>query len=308
VTLLQGNNIKIPEPCVLAMGKFECIHLGHQALINKMKDLAYKHSLATALVMFEPHPYKVLVDLEYKPLFTREERAYLTSRIDIDYVLEYPFDEAFAALSPKSFCRKIRDDLQAQIVVVGEGYRFGNKRTGTTSTIRQEGIQVYEIPHVGDINNNKNSTSTIRMLLSKNDLLKAKNLLGYPFFIMGTVTPGQQLGRTIGIPTINIYPTEDKFLPKDGVYATHTHIDGNIYKGVTNIGIRPTVDKIDAKRSVETFLFDYPGGDLYGKHCRTQVLAFIRPEQRFDSLNALQAQIKKDCIAAKKHLDIAIHL
>lgn len=291
--ILQGKNIKMPVPCVLAMGKFESIHLGHQALINEMKRLADEQNLATALIVFEPHPYQVLVDPSYKPLFTREEREYLVAGIGVDYLLEYPFDANFAALSPEDFCHKLCNDLQARVIVVGSDYRFGHERSGTVDTLRRTNAQVFEVTHVGG--SNKTSTSTIRSFLAENNLTQAANLLGYPFFIMGKVTPGRKLGRTIGFPTINIYPASDKFLPADGVYATQTCFDGATYKGITNIGVRPTVEGTDAPRSVETFLLDYPGGDLYGNDIRTEFLQFIRPEQRFESIEALKMQIQRDC-------------
>ena len=291
--VLQGENIKMPKPCVLAMGKFESIHLGHQALISEMKRLSNERGLASVLIVFEPHPHQVLVDPNYKPLFAREERRYLAEGLGVDYLLEYPFSVDFAALSPEDFCRKLCNDLQARVIIIGSDYRFGRGRAGTVETLRQTSAQVFEIPNIGGTN--KTSTSTIRTLIAKGDLSKATELLGYPFFIMGIVTPGRKLGRTIGFPTINIYPSKEKYLPEDGVYATRTFFDGFEYKGVTNIGFRPTVAGENAPRSVETYLLDYPGGELYGKEIRTEFLQFIRPEQRFENLDALRAQISEDC-------------
>jgi len=295
------------KPCVLAVGKFESIHLGHRALVDQMMRLA-QPGLASALVVFEPHPYRVLFDPEYKPLFTRKEREYLERGLGVDYLLEYPFDRDFAALSPGTFCVRLYDDLQAKIIVVGEGYRFGHKRKGKVGTLRRMArhykAQVHVIsphgrpqegmPNHGDLN--KTSTSTIRTLLSENKLQEAESLLGYPFFVMGEVTPGRQLGRTIGFPTINLYPSNEKFLLADGVYATRTIIGANCYKGITNIGLRPTVETADVSRSVETHLLDFEGGDLYGKQVRVEFLRFIRPEQKFESLDALKAQIAKDLL------------
>ena len=294
---LNGENIKMPMPCVLSVGKFESIHLGHQALIKEIVRLAKGSGLASALVMFEPHPYRVLSDPGYNPLFTKGEREHLVAGLGVDYLLEYPFDASFAALPPFQFCRKIYEDLQGRYVIVGEGYRFGYKRAGTADTLRQTAMrynaQVYEVATVGEAT----STSTIRALLSENKLPQAEGLLGYSFFIMGEVTPGRRLGRTIGFPTINIYPPGEKYLPADGVYATRTFLDESVYEGVTNIGLRPTVAGADAARSVETHLLDYGGGDLYGKHIRTEFLYFIRPEQRFETIDALKRQIARDCVS-----------
>lgn len=297
---IRGKNIHMPVPCVLAVGKFESIHLGHRALINEMVRLAKGAGLASAVVVFKPHPSRVLYDSAYKLLLTDCERAHLVAGLGVDYLLEYPFDESFAAISPFQFCRMLYEDLQGRYIIVGEGYRFGHKRAGTADTLRQTamtyGAQVYEVAPVGVTD--KTSTSVIRGLLSENKLAEAEHLLGYSFFIMGEVTPGQRLGRTIGFPTLNIYPSDEKFLLTDGVYASRTLLDGREYMGITNIGLRPTVSGVDAPRSVETHLLDYTcvgGEELYGKHIRTHFLRFIRPEQRFDSIDALKSQIHKDC-------------
>ena len=306
---LKGGDIRLPEPCVLAVGKFESIHKGHRALIGEMLRLAQgagtlwggelaDNRLATALVVFEPHPYRVLFDPAYKPLLTGPERAHVLEGLGLDYLLEYPFDGDFSAMSPDDFCRKLYVELQAQVVVVGQGYRFGRKRAGTVDTLRQYATEydrlVHEVTPQLAAEGGKTSTSAIRALLLENKLSEAESLLGYPFFVMGTVTPGRQLGRTIGFPTINLYPPEDKFLPTDGVYATRNFLDDRAYNGITNVGVRPTVEGAGAPRSVETYLLGFEGGDLYGKPIRTEFLRFIRPEKKFDSLEALKAQILED--------------
>jgi len=332
----------MPEPCVLAVGKFECFHLGHKELVGEMMHLARRKlpachcekrsgeccvaevvqqkpllsngpgllcDVASALVMFEPHPYRVLAAPDYKPLFTNCEREYLACELGADYLLEYPFDQKFAAMQPEDFCRILFEDLRAQAVVVGEGYRFGHKRTGTVNTLRQMAVEYGSQVHVvaphransvsSETGSSKTSTSTIRELLLANKFSEAEGLLGYSFFMMGTVSHGRKLGRTIGFPTINLYPSWEKFLPVDGVYATRVFIDGRIYNSITNIGLCPTVESAGASRSVETHLFDFTGGELYGKRVRVEFLRFIRPERKFESLDALKSQIVIDC----KHIN-----
>jgi len=278
----------MPEPCVLAVGKFESIHLGHRALIDEVVRLAKDNGLASALMVFKPHPYRVLSDIGYKPLFTGPERARMVEGLGVEYMIEHRFDDEVAAFMPCFFCQKLRSELQARIIVVGEGYRFGRGREGTVDTLRQ-------FADVVEVGVDKISTSAIRQLLLENKLDEARGLLGFPFFIMGEVTPGRRLGRTIGFPTINLYPCEEKYLPVDGVYATQVIIDNKKYRGVTNIGVRPTVAGEGAPRSVETYLLDFEGGELYGVDIRVEFLSFIRPERRFDSLEALQIQIAEDC-------------
>jgi len=299
VITIKGWDAKLPGPCALAMGKFESIHMGHRALIDEMTGRAKEAGLPSVLMVFEPHPYRVLHDSGYKPLFSSNERAHLVEALGVDYLLEYPFDLKLSSLSAEGFCRQLYEWLQARIIVIGEKYRFGFKRGGNVDTLRHVGekykASVHEVAPKQMDKASKISTSTIRGLLSENKLPQAESLLGYPFFIMGKVTPGRKLGRTIEFPTINLYPPEEKFLLADGVYATGTIVDGRQYKGITNIGLRPTVEGANAPRSVETYLLDFEGGELYGKNIKTEFLDFIRPEQRFESLEALKAQIARDC-------------
>jgi len=280
----------MPKPCVLAVGKFECFHLGHKALVAKM--MKYGCGLASALVVFEPHPNRVLVNPGYKPLFVDNEREYLARELGVDYLLKYPFDKQFAAIPPEDFCHMLFSELQARVVVVGAGYRFGYKRAGTIDTLRMIAseygaqVKVAALCGVGDTEA-KISTSTIRELLCLNKLGEAESLLGYPFFLMGNVEPGWQLGCASDMPTIKLYPCDDKFLPPDGVYDTRVCVDGHIYTGVTDVGTRPAMDGIEGARIVETHIHDCENGvpyDLltrgqlpYGQWVRVEFIRFVRP-------------------------------
>jgi riboflavin kinase/FMN adenylyltransferase len=174
-------------------------------------------------------------------------------------------------------------------VVVGEGYRFSYKREGTVQTLkalaREYGRGVYIADDYKNI-----STSGIRALL---DWEEVTSLLGFPFFVMGTVTQGRRLGHVLGFPTLNIYPTEEKFLPRFGVYATRTHINGRTFDGITNVGLRPTVNEGETVPTVETHLFGF-NEDAYGREIRVEFLRFVREEKRFDGLEELKAQIRED--------------
>ena len=298
--IIRGN---MHEDCVLAMGKFECIHLGHKDLIGEVTRLAKNARMPSTVMVFDPHPIAVLVDMDYKVLFTIEERAAILEGLGIDYMLVCPFNDKFAALSPAEFCDMLFDQLRAKIVVVGKEYRFGKWREGTVTVLQERavssGSMVYGItPNLQDSafsdEKKKISTSAIRSLISANRLPEATQLLGFPFFVQGVVSKGRQLGRELGFRTLNLYPPKDKFLPVDGVYASQVLVNGMVYQGITNVGLRPTVSSGETVRTVETHLLDYDGGDLYGQEIRAELLYFIRPEQRFDSLEALKAQIHKD--------------
>jgi len=294
--IIRGN--EMPVDCVLTIGKFESIHLGHQALIKEVIFHAGQNELVSAVMFFDPHPYVVLGDSEYKPLLTEIERSYLLENLGLDYLLVRPFDRDFAALSPETFCDEIFCDYKARVVIVGEGYRFGYQREGTVSLLQERakvfGAVVKIVPSVDRWEKGKVSTSHIRNLLTANELSEVQQLLGFPFFVMGVTQRGRQLGRELGFPTLNIYPN-GKFLPEDGVYVTLTDIDGIPYPGVTNIGLRPTVSPHSKTRSVETHLLDFPekvaSQEFYGQHIKTEFLHFIRPERKFASLEDLKTQL-----------------
>jgi len=237
------------KDAVLAIGKFEGLHLGHNALLNQ----------ASAVMVFNPHPYKVLFDKSYKPLFTDHERNHIFKQIGINSVISVPFDEAFAKLSPKAFCEMIFRDFKH--VIVGENYRFGSGRAGDAAFMQAEaaryGATVQIIPMQQQENEQAISTSIIRELIAACKVEEANKLLGYPFFIMG---------KAAGFPTLNIYPPQDKFLPPDGVYATTTHVNGVPYASITNISLQ----------SVETHLFDYANTE---ESCDVEIKVEIKKAQ-----------------------------
>jgi len=299
VKILTGR--ELPEPCVLTAGKFESIHRGHQALIHKITRIAKEKGIASAVVAFTPHPYRVLGNAEYKPLFSRRERVFLLERLGVDYLLEYPFDEALITLDPIGFAQIIFERLKAQTVVIGEGYRFGHKRAGTAQTLKTlaEGYGRSVIlcePLGNETESAPVSTSHIRTLLNGEGiprLTEAAALMGFSFFAMGTVKQGRQLGRELGFPTLNLYPTADKYLPRFGVYAARTTMGDRVFNGITNIGLRPTVNARETVPTIETHLFDF-NEDAYGREIRVEFLRFIRDEKTFTDLNALRAQIAED--------------
>ena len=274
--------------CIITVGKFEGIHLGHRALIEEVVRRAKAAGVASQVVAYDPHPFKILRDANYKPIFSRHERDELIFSLGVDYIITLDFDAKIAAMSPAEFCFQLFGANNVREIIVGENYRFGKNREGSIENLREH-AHVHIFKNVADI-----STSKIRELLAKNELKKAELLLGFPFFIAGEVTKGRQLGRVLGFPTLNIYPPHDKFLPKNGVYKTRTTIDGVTMTGLTNIGERPTVD--DSKKiSAETFLPNLKSRDeMYGKKIKVEFLRFIREERRFNSTDELQSQIITD--------------
>jgi len=276
---------------VLTIGKFEGIHLGHRALLREVSNRAKTESLKPVVLVFKPHPFKFLHDKDYKPIFSEQEREKLLREF-VNEIVTLDFDTELMSMKASDFCKKLFTELNAGEIVVGESYRFGNNREGTVETLREAAAEYKAKIHV--VKNVDNiSTSSIRDLLSENKFPEAEKLLGFPFFIEGEVTKGRQIGRVLGFPTLNLYPPEDKFLPPYGVYKTRTiTINGETLPGLTNIGIRPTVDE-SANLSVETHI---PGltGEMYGRQIKVEFLQFIRAEKRFENPEALILQIKED--------------
>lgn len=306
--IIRGTRLNAKKrDVVLTIGKFESIHLGHRALIEKTVSLAKHNEMVSAVMVFEPHPNIFFGNASYRPIFTEEERVCLLKNLEVDYFLVQPFDENFATIAPENFCDIIFSEIHAKIVVVGEDYRFGHERAGTVSMLQAYAKNFNAIVNVIPARKQETfaiSTSNIRHLLAENNLPEANKLLGPPFFIRGTTQQGQQLGRKLGFPTLNIYPNEGKkFLPSDGVYVTQTTIDNKTYDSVTNIGLRPTITQQTQLRSVETHLLSgaLSTQDFYNQPIKVAFLAFIRPEENFSSLDALKLQIQRDLDTANHY-------
>jgi len=279
---------------IVTIGKFEGMHLGHRALLTELIHIANRKNLIPTTIIFDPHPYKLLHDSTYKPLFTPHERDGMLKKFGIQNIITLPFKK-MANMEPICFCKELAQ--LADIVVVGENFRFGKDRKGTIETLLQFGFEIKTVGLRPDQNLNVLSTSKVRELLAESKLAEAAEMLGFSFFIEGIVTKGRQLGRVLGFPTLNIYPTKEKFLPAFGVYETRIYIDGGEpLQGLTNVGLRPTVETATSTISVETHiptLIAKPN-EMYNRHIKVDFIRFIRAERRFDSTEELQVQIKKD--------------
>ncbi|MCL2457063.1 MAG: riboflavin biosynthesis protein RibF [Defluviitaleaceae bacterium] len=284
---------------ILTIGKFEAIHLGHRALLQEVSSRAKILSTESAAIIFKPHPFKFLHDTNYKPIFSEHEREKLIRETGTKKIITLDFDSQLASMKAEDFCEKLFREFNVREIFVGESYRFGKNREGTIETLCDVAIT-----HNAKLHVMKNitgiSTSLIRNLLAEKKFSEAEKLLGFSFFIEGEVEKGRQLGRVLGFPTLNIYPPDDKFLPAFGVYKTRAIIDGNSSIGVTNIGVRPTVDDGE-KISVETHiptLIAKPD-ELYGKKIKIEFLNFIRNEEKFANVEDLKFQIKNDVASIK---------
>ena len=279
--------------CAVTLGKFDGIHRGHRKLIQTILDRKSEYGELAVVMAFVSDRQTIL---------TSEERRILLEKMGVDVLLECPLNDQMKHMKADVFIRQIlKGDLQASCVVVGEDFRFGHERKGTPQLLEKAG-EKYEYDTIvvpKEMEGSRKISSTyIREELKKGNMEKVRELLGNPFFAVGTVTHGRGMGHRDFFPTANILPPKQKLLPPNGVYVTVSHFDGTDYPGITNIGYKPTVG--EAFLGIETNLFDCDL-DLYGQNCTVDFYKFIRPEQKFASFEALKAQIRKDIEAGKAY-------
>lgn len=260
----------------------------------------------STVVTFNPHPQEFFSGKPKQLLTPPDEKLALLQQMGVEQVILLPFDRELAALTPTEFVEEILvRQLQPRRVSVGWDFRFGRKRAGEAKDLRaiaaKYGIDVTIVPLYTCENGERISSSIIRQALEQGDLNKSNRLLGRPYSLVGQVTRGQELGRTIGFPTANIQLNPQKFLPCFGVYAVEAYISeqSNPLLGVMNVGCRPTVN--GQHPTVEVHLLDW-SGDLYGQILTINLIEFLRPEQKFASLDLLKAKIEEDCLVARKIL------
>lgn len=297
---LRGTTeFQIEEPTVMTFGKFDGIHRGHKmlldTLLNKKKD-DYKAVVFT----FDIPPRKEVSNDEGAVLTTNEEKLHIFENLGIDYVVECPFTAEIRNMEAVDFIKMIVDKLHVKFMVVGTDFHFGHNRTGDYKLLMEYAdvfgyaVQVVEKMQCDgrDI-----SSTFVREEIKAGNIEKANELLGVPYFIQGIVEHGNQIGRTIGFPTINLIPEEEKLLPPFGVYVTKVFIGGEEYCGVTNVGRKPTIEG-DNPVGVETNVLDF-SDDVYNSTVEVEFLHGIRGETKFESIDALKAQLQQDIKIAR---------
>jgi len=290
--------------CAIAIGNFDGIHLGHQALLNKLIQTAKRDHLLPAVMTFEPHPREFFAP-EAAParLSSLREKLEFFSEYGVETVFICRFNQAFANLTAQDFMQTILlTRLNVKAILVGEDFRFGAKRTGTIKTFTEAGFLVKPLPQVNLIQHNLNdhrvSSTRIREALADGNLNQAAMLLGRPYSISGKVVHGAKRGRQLGFPTANVHMRHER-PALTGVYAVK--LDG--LNAVANLGVRPTIKQGIAgvpKLSLEVHVLDF-NRDLYGKHVHVEFLHKIRDEMKFNGLDTLKAQIEQDVIVAKNY-------
>lgn len=291
------------EKTIFALGFFDGVHLGHAALLTACRDLAASTGCAAGVVTFHNHPDTLVLGTAPGLINTLADRDWLLqNKFSMDRIVSLAFDRKLMNCPWQEFFRRLVEEFGAAGLVCGEDFRFGRGGEGDARKLQAacEGanipcrvipqLRIEEIPV---------SSTHIRGLIELGSMTQAVRFLGHPHILTGQVIHGHQLGRKIGIPTANLMLPKELVVPRFGVYACRCRIDGKIYDAVTNIGTRPTVAGIGV--TVEPWILDYEG-DLYGQEITLEFYRFLRPEQRFASLEALREEIFRNARDAKEFL------
>ena len=291
----------------VTIGKFDAIHLGHQALLAELVDAAENQDLAPIALTFTQHPDAVLAPENLKrPIIGPNQKLSMLEEAGTEATLVVEFDEEFAALSPRDFVsRYLVDALGAKVVLVGERFRFGSLASGDISTLRELGsefgFQVRVVPSVS-LDGEVVSTTRVRELLDAGDVVKASKLLGRRHTTIGLIEHGLKIGRQIGFPTANMSREAEGYLPLDAVYAGWLYVDNERYPTALSVGINETFQAVP--RLVEAHVIDHTGLDLYEKVVTLEYVEFIRRAAKFDGVESLVETIKKDLVQIREILGV----
>ena len=295
-------DFSISEISAVTLGKFDGIHKGHQKLMRMILEKR-KEGLKSVVVTFGQMPGTVLCG-KGRTILTGAERRKHLEGLGIDYMVECPFVPEIIQMEPEAFVEKILvGQLHAKYIAVGPDFRFGHNRRGSVKLLKQLApvfgyeVEVFEKECLED---KVISSTYVRYMLQNGEMETVEKLLGYPYYVSGTVVHGHAIGRKLGIPTLNLIPDDEKMLPPNGVYLTKTVFGQEEHLGITNVGVKPTISGEELK-GIETHLFDYEG-DLYGREVTVVFYAFERPERRFESLENLKKQLREDVVWGKQHV------
>ena len=290
------ENANIQRPTVLTLGVFDGLHLGHQRIMQTVAERAKAVGAQATAITFDPHPRAVLHPESAPPLLqTLDQRLANFEVLGIEQAIVIPFDKEFASNPAEEFLRSVvHERLQAKEVYLGKGFAFGKGRGGNIELLRklsaELGFVADEVPEIV-LRGQRISSSAIRKLLSEGRVNLARRMLGRPYGIEGVIVRGNRRGHTIGFPTANLHP-HNRVIPKFGVYATATLVEGTWRRSITNVGVRPTFGQ-DLEPSIESYIFDFDG-DLYGDVLRVRFLHRIRDERKFNGIDELKTQISRD--------------
>lgn len=291
------NDFTATKKTIVTLGTFDGVHIGHNAILDKICKVAQHENLESVILTFFPHP-RLIVSNNYdiKLLNTIEEKSILLEKKGIQNFIIHPFDKTFSELSPREFVTQVLvNKLNIQKIIIGHDHKFGKDRAADFNDLinfgKEFGFEVEEIS-AQQINEVSVSSTRIRNSLLEGNVSLANDYLGYPYILTGNVVKGNQLGRTINFPTANIeIPEEYKLIPKNGVYIVTANVSNQTVFGMMNIGVKPTLG--ENKLSIEVHLLDFDA-DIYNQKIQVNILERLRDEQKFESFEALKLQLEVD--------------
>lgn len=298
---LISESFSLNRP-VATIGIFDGVHTGHRFILDHLKSQAKRHGGESVVVTLWPHPQLVLNrDLQnFRLLHTRDEKIRELESTGIDQLIIIPFDKEVASLTACDFVKEyLVNRLGIEVLLVGYDNRFGRDRKGDPEGLSKcAKINEFMIEKLPEFNSEygRVSSTTIRHSILEGDLERAGNMLGYHYYLAGTIVEGNHIGRKIGFPTANVHPMNPyKLIPMNGVYAIRTELKGKTYNGMLNIGFRPTIDSASAVKTIEAHLFDV-SGDFYDEQVVIHFVKRVRDEMKFKGIDELKRQLKKDKI------------
>ncbi len=295
------DEMRLSHPSAVAIGKFDGIHLGHRQLLGEI--IAKKQEGMKAVVFtFNPSPAVLFSKVREKELTSIEEKRNLFEDMGVDVLVEFPLTYETAATPKEAFVEEILvRRLNAKFIAAGTDLSFGKNGEGNSAFLIEESPKfdfevkiIDKISYKGEII----SSTLVRKAITEGDVKKARFMLGGPYFVQGIVQKGNQIGRTIGFPTVNIAPQEEKLLPPNGVYKTEVIVDDRIFEAITNVGCKPTVSN-DDRIFIESYLYSFTE-NIYGKKIEVHFLEFMRKEQKFENIVELKKQLQKDMQLGQK--------
>jgi len=297
--IIETTDFELDGNYCVAIGKFDGIHRGHKKLIDMAMSYG-EQGYQSAIFTFDPSPAAFFGDGSYKGLTTKNEKRHIFQKLGIDVLVEYPLNKESAAVSPEAFVRDILiSKMHTKVVVCGPDFTFGHKGSGNVELLKGFGEKYdFEVVVCDKVraatpeDTQEISSTLIRKEVEAGKMEQVTEHIGAYYSVTGKVTKGRQIGRTIGIPTINLIPEPDKLLPPFGVFEALVSFGGKRYQGITNVGVKPTVTE-NKQVVVETFIFDFEG-DLYDKVITVNLLKMVRPERKFSSVEELKEQIESD--------------
>ena len=297
ITVQSISNYDKAHPTAITIGTFDGVHIGHRKILERLINNAKVLELKATVLTFFPHPRMVLQkDVSIKLLNTIDEKIKILEELGIDYLIIHPFTKEFSRLTATQFVRNILvNDLKTKKIIIGYDHRFGRNRNANINDLMAFGNAMdFEVEEISaqEVDDVSVSSTKIRKALEEGDMGTANMYLGYNYMLTGSIVKGKGLGRKLNFPTANLsIPEEYKLIPKNGVYVVSSVLEGNTVYGMMNIGFNPTVE--GKTKSIEINFFDIDI-DLYGKKIQIDIIYRIRDEKKFNSLEGLQAQLKKD--------------